>query len=77
MTGVQTCALPIFDINHFTALLKEFDVLNKEFDYNKGFKISSETYLVISKDRQDTYDSYTFDFRNLEFYNILDLKKSN
>lgn len=66
----------VFDINHFLSIIRKYNLIDKEFITGKGLKLDEETYLLISKDRQDTYDSYTLDFRSPEFFNILDYMKS-
>lgn len=66
----------VFKLNHFIGLLKKFYVLERDFDYNKGFNINNESYLVISKQRNDKYDVYSFELRSPEYYNIMDLLES-
>lgn len=66
----------IFDMSAFYYLCDFYDLKDKEFLSGKGFKMNDEEYLVILKERHDEYDSYTFDFRGLEFYNIVDYLNS-
>jgi len=66
----------VFDLSDFISLIHKYDINNKEFISGKGFKISDNNYVMISKTRQDKYDSYSLDFRSAEFFNIRDLLRS-
>ncbi|MFB9120945.1 hypothetical protein ACFFUE_07045 [Bergeyella porcorum] len=66
----------LYDIDELMYLVNFFDLYNKEFIKPKGFKLNDTQYLLISKSRHYDYDSYEFNFRGLEYFNILDLLES-
>lgn len=66
----------LFELTPFYYLCDFYALNNKDYVSGKGFKINNEEYLVILKERQDQYDSYTLDFRGLEFYNMVDYLNS-
>ncbi|WPO88977.1 hypothetical protein [Chryseobacterium sp. HR92] len=67
--------ITVFDITHFVALLKLYNIESSEFVSGKGFKVN-ENYILVSKSRFDEYDSYSFDIRSPEFFNLRDLLNS-
>lgn len=66
----------VFDLISYQELFNALNIQNKEFIVEKGFKINEEEFLRILKSRQKDYDSYSFDFTGLEYYNLLDYIKS-
>ncbi|GEJ44028.1 hypothetical protein [Chryseobacterium sp. ON_d1] len=67
--------ITVFDITHFVALMKKYNIENSEFVSGKGFKVN-ENYILVSKARFDQYDSFSFDIRGPEFFNLRDLLNS-
>lgn len=67
----------VFDFSMFMSLVKRYSFFDKPFEDSKGFKMNENYYLVVSKLRKSDYDSFCFDFKGLEYFNIMDVLKSN
>ena len=61
----------------FMSLVNRYSFFDKPFEERKGFKMNENYYLVVSKIRKSDYDSFYFDFKGLEYFNIMDVLNSN